>query len=307
MTTIHETTTASLTEVVSDAIKFKSAVEEQVNAQYDTAASMAFYEYVMGGGGDDIHYGIFLTGAEDLRQSSQNSIDLLASYAAAAGALSTAKPRGTSRVLDLGSGKGGAARHIAQTYGCHVTCFNLGENQNTFNLRKAAEQGLGDLISTHKGSFNDALPTDWTGTFDLVWSQEALCHAVDQKALMAEVRRVLKPGGVVAFSDIMQGDNGGDCSSFTGQNVTAKLATPQLYKDAIAEAGMRLVQYEDLTPHLTPYFKRMLDAVKGCRAEMESKGVDPCRLDAYEADLVTRFDSVKAGFFAWGAFSATSP
>ncbi|NJR43734.1 MAG: class I SAM-dependent methyltransferase [Akkermansiaceae bacterium] len=63
-----------------------------------------------------------------------------------------------------------------------------------------------------------------------VWSQEAFCHCMDQKALMKEVSRVLKPGGVIVFSDIMQGDGGGDCTSFTGQNVVASMASPQMYK-----------------------------------------------------------------------------
>jgi ubiquinone/menaquinone biosynthesis C-methylase UbiE len=53
---------------------------------------------------------------------------------------------------------------------------------------------------------------------------------MDHGALLAEVQRVLKPGGTAVFSDIMQSDGGGDCSSFTGQNVTTKLASPQTYK-----------------------------------------------------------------------------
>lgn len=71
---------------------------------------------------------------------------------------------------------------------------------------------------------------DWTDKFDLVWSQEAFCHCMDHTALMAEIQRVLKPGGTIVFSDIMQSDVGGDCTSFTGQNVTTKLASPQTYK-----------------------------------------------------------------------------
>ena len=85
------------------------------------------------------------------------------------------------RVLDLGSGKGGAARWLAKTYGCHVTCFNLGQKQNEFNKAKAVSDGIGALIDTHLGSFNEPLPLDWTDSFDLVWSQEAFCHSVDQQ------------------------------------------------------------------------------------------------------------------------------
>jgi hypothetical protein len=62
-------------------VPLKSSVEDKVNEQYDSDASMAFYEYVMGGGGDDIHYGIFTSDKDDLKTSSQNSIEALAHMA----------------------------------------------------------------------------------------------------------------------------------------------------------------------------------------------------------------------------------
>lgn len=65
----------------------KSAVEAKVNEQYDSDASMAFYEHVMGGGGDDIHYGIFHKEKDGLKQSSQNSVEELAKMASECGAL----------------------------------------------------------------------------------------------------------------------------------------------------------------------------------------------------------------------------
>lgn len=65
----------------------KTTVEKGVNEQYDTDASMAFYEYVMGGGGDDIHYGIFNSDSDGLKESSQNSIEALAAMAVACGGL----------------------------------------------------------------------------------------------------------------------------------------------------------------------------------------------------------------------------
>lgn len=88
-------------------------------------------------------------------------------------------------------------------------------------------------ISEHRLSnlvLAEPLPQEWTDQFDMVWSQEAFCHAMNQNALIAEVSRVLKPGGTIVFSDIMQGDDGGDCTSFTGQNVTTELASPATYK-----------------------------------------------------------------------------
>lgn len=110
----------------------------------------------------------------------------------------------TTRVLDLGAGKGAAARHLAATFGCHVTCFNLGKNQNAHNLAEARAAGIEERISVTLGNFNHGLPAEWTASFDLVWSQEALCHANDQRKVLAEITRVLKPGGVAVFTDIMR-------------------------------------------------------------------------------------------------------
>jgi hypothetical protein len=72
----------------------KSAVEAKVNEQYDSDASMAFYEHVMGGGGDDIHYGIFRKPKDGLKQSSQNSVEELARMAVECNALKAACPPG---------------------------------------------------------------------------------------------------------------------------------------------------------------------------------------------------------------------
>jgi 2-polyprenyl-3-methyl-5-hydroxy-6-metoxy-1,4-benzoquinol methylase len=80
--------------------------------------------------------------------------------------------KSTVKVLDLGSGKGAAARHLASAFGCHVTCFNLGRNQNEYNAAAAREAGVGHLVSCVLGNFNEPLPAEWTASFDVVWSQE---------------------------------------------------------------------------------------------------------------------------------------
>lgn len=85
----------------------------------------------------------------------------------------------------------------------------------------------------------------------------------------------------------------------------APLVTKQdAVQDAIAATGMKLCEHQDLTSHLTPYFKCMLTAVKESKLPLQMKGVSMARLQAYEEDLVTRFDAVKQRAFAWGMFSA---
>jgi hypothetical protein len=58
-----------------------------INAQYDSEASMAFYQYTMGGGSDYVHYGIFNSEADDLRTASHNAVLLLAELARRCGLL----------------------------------------------------------------------------------------------------------------------------------------------------------------------------------------------------------------------------
>jgi hypothetical protein len=83
---------AALPGSAAAAVELKGTVEKEVNQQYDSDASMAFYEYVMGGGGDDIHYGVFLSERDGLKESAHNSIEMLASMAESCGALKKVFP-----------------------------------------------------------------------------------------------------------------------------------------------------------------------------------------------------------------------
>ena len=73
--------------------------------------------------------------------------------------------------------------------------------------------------------------------FDLVWSQEALCHAANRVLVMSEVERVLKPGGTLLFSDVMKGEEYQDIRSSTvsGGAVTARLASSEDYTQVLGE------------------------------------------------------------------------
>ena len=43
------------------------------------------------------------------------------------------------------------------------------------------------------------------GTFDFIWGEDAWCYVEDKAALIAEAARLLKLGGIVAFTDWMEG------------------------------------------------------------------------------------------------------
>ena len=47
-----------------------------------------------------------------------------------------------------------------------------------------------------------------SGAFDFVWGEDAWCYVTDKDKLVSEAARVLKPGGIVAFPDWVEGPAG---------------------------------------------------------------------------------------------------
>ena len=160
-----------------------------------------FYQCVMGGGGHDIHFGIYKSPTDGVKESSDYTTEWMMTQ------MEWAKPIDANcHVLDLGSGHGGGSHAMAKRWGCKVTGYNLGPGQNALNMARCVELGIDHLVEARVGNINDPLPGEWTGKFDAVWSCEVLCHAGDKVALFKELSRCLKPGGVFVFSDIMGAD-----------------------------------------------------------------------------------------------------
>lgn len=123
-----------------------------------------------------------------------------------AGTLALARATGltaTDRVVDVGGGIGGPARQLADRFGCHVTVVDLAAEYCAVGEMLTARTRLSDLVSfVHASALDMPLPD---GTFDLVWSQHASMNIADKAGLYREMARVLRPGGRLAFFDVLAG------------------------------------------------------------------------------------------------------
>ncbi len=91
-------------------------------------------------------------------------------------------------VLDAGCGTGGLLTALRRT---HPALDLVGLEWSDAAARRAAEKSAAAIV---RGSVN-AMPFA-TASFDAVVSADVLCHAaVDPAAALAEMRRVLRPGG----------------------------------------------------------------------------------------------------------------
>lgn len=278
----------------------KEEVAEKVLEQYDDEKTRIFYQCVMGGGGHDIHFGLFREKGWGVLESSAATTDHMVSCMDWA-----KKVNKDSVVLDLGSGHGGGTHALVQKFGCSVECFNLGPQQNDMNMEECKRLGIADRVNCHVGNLNDPLPAEWTEKFDYVWSSEVLCHAGDKDALFKEMKRVLKPGGIMVFSDIMGADDADEVAlkGFTDRNATSYMGRPKMYIDFIKGAGLKYMCWWDNSHHLETYFRQMLAQIANGTEEMMSKGLTAEYLQNWTNSLTERADiQGEKNVFAWGVF-----
>lgn len=160
------------------------------------------------------------------------------------------------RVLDIGSGIGGAARHMAQVYGCRVTGIDISADYVAVARWLSQAVGLADRIDFREGSAT-ALPFE-PASFDAATMLHVGMNIADKAGLMAGVARVLRPGGVFAIYDVMRRSD--DVVLYplpwaAGAD-TSFLAREADYRAAAAAAGFAVRSVRDRTAFAIEFFQR---------------------------------------------------
>lgn len=143
-------------------------------------------------------------------------------------------------VLEIGSGAGGAAMALVRVHGAgYVTGMDVEDTVIGHARALIAENGL-----THRIGFVKAAPGPLPfapESFDIVFSKDSIIHIPDKGALMAEIFRVLKPGGQFIASDWLIGHDGApspDMAAYiAAEALDFGMASPNRYAQAMAEAG----------------------------------------------------------------------
>ncbi|MER5942616.1 methyltransferase domain-containing protein [Streptomyces sp. NPDC001928] len=268
--------------------------EDATRSYYESSDVDGFYDAVWGG--EDIHTGIYAHDTEPVAAASRRTVERLADR--------LADTLGPDRaVLDLGSGYGGTARYLAERFGCRVVALNLSAAQNDRHRAANAKRGLDGLIEVVTGSFHEVPYAD--DHFDAVCSLEAFCHSGDRSRVLGEAARVLKPGGALAFTDIMADE---DTPPEALHQVISRLgvdalATPSFYLRQLADLGLSPADFDDQSAQLATQYVRLTAETRAHEAELRAT-ISPAYVDGLLANLPLWVDATRAGLLRWGIFSA---
>lgn len=153
-------------------------------------------------------------------------------------------------VLDTGTGHGGAARVLAENFGCKI----IGIDKNFIRLCDAVFRTkmlkLDHLLSfQYENAYRMSFPDS---TFDLVFRQHSVYgDEGDESDYLGECHRVLKNNGKIAFQGTFK-----TISFARKKNPNMSDYTFAEYKELLAEKGFQIIEYESVksTPELLDCF-----------------------------------------------------
>jgi ubiquinone/menaquinone biosynthesis C-methylase UbiE len=201
------------------------------------------------------------------------------------------------RLLDIGSGLGGAARYFAGERGCIVAGIDLTEEYVRVANDLARRTGLHASVSCRQGSALD-LPFE-ASTFDGAYMLHVGMNIEDKARAFAEVRRALKPSGVFGIYDVMRTGEGELAFPlpWATTSATSFLRSPADYRHLLEAAGFTVLKERGLREFAIEFFQQMRARIR------EAGGPPPLGLHilmgASSAEKIANIvDSLERGLIA---------
>ena len=170
--------------------------------------------------------------------------------------------KSSDRVLDVGCGLGGTARHLADQYGCRVVGIDLTAEYVSVGRKLTERVGLDDKIQLHQASALD-LPFD-DNSFDVAWTEHVQMNIANKHRFYSEIARVLKPGGRLLFHDVFRGS--GDTPFYpvpwAEDESLSSLAKESDARSTMEQVGLQIDHWIGKVQESLDFFKTVLDRIK---------------------------------------------
>lgn len=150
-------------------------------------------------------------------------------------------------VLDIGSGIGGPARTLAAEFGCQVIGLDITEEYVKAAQMLTDKVGLSENVNFREGNALDL--EFWEGTFDAVWTQNAIMNIENDDQVFQEAHRVLRREGILALEALMAGPK--EETQFpvfwADSPAVSFLSTPNRFRQMMTETGFNELVWNDVT------------------------------------------------------------
>jgi ubiquinone/menaquinone biosynthesis C-methylase UbiE len=165
--------------------------------------------------------------------------------------------KASSYVLDIGSGLGGPARTLAETYGCRVTGIDLTQAFCDVAATMSDWVGLGQRVDFRQGDATSLPFAD--KQFDAAMTIHVAMNIAAKDKMYAQARRVIKPGGIFAVYDVLQGEGGEVLYPvpWAREPSISHLVTPDAMKSLLTGGGFTLLDVQDSTEESQRFFENM--------------------------------------------------
>ena len=174
-----------------------------------------------------------------------------------------------SRVLDVACGSGHTTLRIASRTGCAVQGVDIHENAIAEARSAAQERGLAPRAGFEVHDASKALPFS-DAVFDALICIDAINHLPNRPVVLGEWARVLKPGGVLVFTDPIVG--GGPLTA-TEIAIRSSIGfflfvPPGTDERLLDDAGFDVSDVVDRTGNMANSARRRLIARQGHEADL---------------------------------------
>ena len=209
--------------------------------------------------------------------------------------------------VDLCCCNGAGMRFLVRFRGVSaMTGVDATETVVSRGRQRCEDEGLADHVRFVLGDVcKSGLPA---ATADFVWGEDAWCYVEDKAQLIREAARVVKPGGVIAFTDWVEGPAGladDEAQRFLGFMKFPNVQDIDGYRRALADNGCEVVAAED-SGRFAPYvdlYLNMLDMQLTYDA-LRVIGFDTALMQVLAGEMGYLRELAHAGKVAQGRFIA---
>ncbi len=192
-------------------------------------------------------------------------------------------------------------RDVAQMHGVDATEKVVEQGRS-----RCEQQGLSDKIKFTLADVCDSGLDD--ASMDFVWAEDAWCYVVDKEKLISEAARIVRPDGVIAFTDWMEGKAG--LSDAEAERFLTFMKFPNVqnlegYSDLLKANDCEVITAED-TGRFGPYVDLYLNMLNMQLTYDALKiiGFDSKLMQAMGTEMAFMQELAHAGKIAQGLFVA---